>query len=57
MKIIMDAIFLIGNSYANDEDILEKLAIIFIEIVDHYYEQIGEYIAKIAEFSFFLVSI
>jgi hypothetical protein len=55
MTIIMNALFVIGNSWAADDDVLEKLALIFIDIADKYYEQVGEFISKIAEFSFFLV--
>jgi hypothetical protein len=54
----MEAIFLAGNSYPNDDSVLEKLAQIFIEIasVSQYYDFVADYIKKIAEFSFYLVS-
>ena len=54
----MDAMFLAGNSFSNEDYILEKLAQIFIEIisVSNYYDYISGYVAKIAEFTFYLVS-
>ena len=54
----MDAMFLAGNSFVNDDYILEKLAQIFIEIisVSNYYDYISGYVVKIAEFTFYLVS-
>jgi len=54
----MEAIFLAGNTYANEDIILEKIAFIFIEIAStsNYYDYIPEYVGKIAEFTFYLVS-
>ena len=54
----MEAIFLAGNTYANDDNILEKIALIFIEIasIGNYYDYISEYVNKIAEFTFYLVT-
>ncbi len=53
----MEAIFLAGNTYANDDSILEKIALIFIEINSNsdYYDYISEYLKKISEFTFYLV--
>ncbi len=53
----MEAIFLAGNTYANDDSILEKIALIFIEItsVSEYYDYVSDYLKKIAEFTFYVV--
>ena len=55
----MEAIFLSGNTYSNDDTILEKIALIFVEInsISDYYDLISEYINKISEFTFYLVFI
>jgi importin subunit beta-1 len=54
-NVIMEAIFLVGNTFPNDDIILERLALLFIQIATIYYDDIQAYIAKIAEFSFYLV--
>jgi hypothetical protein len=53
----MEAIFLAGNSYPNDDIILGRLAEIFIEMasISNYYDYIQDYVKKIAEFTFYLV--
>lgn len=55
----MEAIFLSGNTYSEDDVILEKIALIFIEInsVSDYYEFIFDYVNRISEFTFYLVKI
>ena len=53
----MDAIFNAGNAYVQNDEILEKIAMIFIEIAafSNYYDNIAEYVSKIAEFTFYIV--
>jgi hypothetical protein len=53
----MEAIFLAGNSYVDDDNILERIALIFIEIasISSYYDYIFDYVKKISEFTFYLV--
>lgn len=53
----MDAIFNAGNAYAQNDEILEKIAMIFIEIAafSNYYDYISEYVSKFAEFTFYIV--
>ncbi len=55
----MEAIFLAGNTYAGDDSILEKIALIFIEInsISDYYDYIEIYLKKISEFTFYIVII
>jgi hypothetical protein len=55
----MDAIFNAGNAYAQNDEILEKIAMLFIEIAafGSYYDYIAEYVSKIAEFTFYIVFI
>jgi hypothetical protein len=55
----MDTIFSAGNAHAQNDEILEKIAMIFIEIAafSSYYDYIAEYISKIAEFTFYIVMI
>ena len=52
----MEALFKCVSNYANDEDILDKLAQIFNQIAELYYPSIGDYLANISEFTFHLVS-
>jgi hypothetical protein len=54
----MEAIFLVGNTFADDDQILERIAQLFIEIasIPNYYDYIVDYVTKIAEFTFYLVS-
>ncbi len=51
----MDAVFNCVGCYANDEDILDILAQIFNQIVELYYDDIGNYLSKITEFTFHIV--
>lgn len=44
-----------GNTYSNNDDILEKLCKIFINIADNYYDQVESFMDQISEFSFYLV--
>lgn len=53
----MESIFNAGNAYSNDEVVLERIALIFIEIasISNYYDYISEYVKKIADFNFYIV--
>ena len=57
MNVIMNSIFLIVLNYSNDEEILEKIAIFFIEFlsVSNNYDYINDYFSKLIEFSFHLI--
>jgi importin subunit beta-1 len=59
LHIIMESIFAAGNIYSNYDEVLEKIAQIFIEIasLSNYYDYIYDYIQKIAEFTFYIVRI
>jgi importin subunit beta-1 len=59
LNIIMECIFTAGNLYANDDEVLEKIAQIFIEIasLSNYYDYIFDYIQKISEFTFYIVKL
>ena len=58
MNAIMNSIFLIILNYSNDDDILEKIAIFFIEFlsVSNNYDYINDYFSKLMEFSYHLIS-
>ncbi len=57
MNLIMNSIFLIVLNYSNDDEILEKIAIFFIEFlsVSNNYDYINDYFSKLMEFSFHLI--
>ena len=58
MDLIMDSIFIIVSSHSNDDDILEKVAIFFIEFlsVSNNYDYINNYFSKLMEFTYYLIS-
>ena len=53
-NIIMNSIFQIGDKYQTDEDIIEKIAMLFIEMlsISSYYDYIEEFFMQIMKFSF-----
>ena len=53
-NIIMNSIFQIGDKYQTDEDIIEKIAMLFIEMlsISSYYDYIEEFFLQIMKFSF-----
>ena len=53
-NIIMSSIFQIGDKYQTDEDIIEKIAMLFIEMlsISSYYDYIEEFFMQIMKFSF-----
>ena len=57
MKVIMEGIFSIGQQYQTNDDILDKIAMLFIEMfsVSSYYDYLSVYIDKILEFSFHMI--
>ena len=56
--IIMDSIFQIGEKYITNMNILEQIAMLFIEMlsVDSYYDYIEDYFEKIISFSFTIIN-
>ena len=58
MNSIMNSIFLNILNHSNDDDILEKIAIFFIEFlsVSNNYDYINDYFSKLMEFSYHLIS-
>lgn len=58
MNSIMNSIFLNILNHPNDDDILEKIAIFFIEFlsVSNNYDYINDYFSKLMEFSYHLIS-
>ena len=55
LQIIMNALFEVCSKNMNNDSILEKISQIFIETCSIYYDHISEYIAKFAEFTFWIV--
>ena len=53
-RIIMEAIFQIGDKYSNDENVLEKIAMLFIEMlsISSYYDYIEDIFLNIMKFAF-----
>ena len=53
-SIIMNAIFQIGGKYQEDEDVIEKIAMLFIEMLSNssYYDYIEDFFLQIMKFSF-----
>ena len=53
-NIIMNAIFQIGGKYETNEDVLEKIAMLFIEMlsISSYYDYIEDNFTQIIKFSF-----
>ena len=53
-NIIMQAIFQIGSKYSEDDDIIEKIALLFIEMlsISSYYDYIEDNFLQIMKFSF-----
>ena len=53
-QIIMNAIFQIGDKYSEDEDVIEKIAMLFIEMlsISSYYDYIEDFFPQIMKFSF-----
>ena len=58
MQIIMMAIFSIGEQYQNNEDVLDKIAMLFIEMlsISNYYDYINPYFEQIIKFSFNIIN-
>lgn len=58
MKIIMNAIFEVIAAHENDKDVLDKIAMIFIEMfsISSYYDYVSEFFVKIMQFAFFLIN-
>ena len=58
MKIIMEAIFAIVLQYHNNDDVLDKVAMLFIEMfsVSSYYDYLFLYFDKIIEFAFHMIN-
>ena len=58
MKVIMEGIFSIVTQYQTNDDILDKIAMLFIEMfsVSSYYDYLSVYIDKILEFSFHMIN-
>ena len=56
--IIMNAIFQIGQKYEKNEDILDKIAELFIEMfsVSNYYDYIEDFFKNIIQFSFNIIT-
>ena len=56
-KIIMDAIFNVGEKYVSDEEVLEKIAMLFIEMlsISSYYNYLDDFINQIIKFSFNII--
>lgn len=50
----MNAIFQIGGKYQEDEDVIEKIAMLFIEMLSNssYYDYIEDFFLQIMKFSF-----
>jgi importin subunit beta-1 len=53
--IIMNALFDVCSINMNNDSILEKISQIFIDVCVIYYDYIADYIAKFAEFTFWIV--
>ena len=53
-RIIMEAIFQIGEKYNNNENVLEKIAMLFIEMlsISSYYDYIEDFFVNIMKFAF-----
>ena len=53
-NIIMQAIFQIGSKYSEDDDVIEKIALLFIEMlsISSYYDYIEDNFLQIMKFSF-----
>ena len=53
-KIIMQAIFQIGDKYSDDDDVIEKIAMLFIGMlsISSYYDYIEDFFKQIMSFSF-----
>jgi importin subunit beta-1 len=56
LEIIMNALFDVCSNNMNNDYILEKISQIFIEVCSIYYDYISDYIAKFAEFTFWIVN-
>ena len=56
--IIMNAIFQIGQKYENNENILDKIAMLFIKMfsISNYYDYICDFFKNIAQFSFHIIN-
>jgi importin subunit beta-1 len=56
-SIIMNAIFQIGGKYETNEDVIEKIAMLFIEMlsISNYYDYIEDFFIQIIKFSFNIV--
>lgn len=56
-SIIMKAIFQIGGKYETNEDVIEKIAMLFIEMlsISSYYDYIEDFFIQIIKFSFNIV--
>ena len=58
ISIIMNSIFSVGEKYQNNDDILEKIAMLFIEMlgISSYYDYINPYFEQIIKFSFNIIN-
>ena len=58
ISIIMNSIFCVGEKYQNNDDILEKIAMLFIEMlgISSYYDYINPYFEQIIKFSFNIIN-
>jgi hypothetical protein len=56
-NIIMNAIFHIGDKYSEDEDIIEKIGLLFIKMLSKssYYDYIEDFFMQIMKFSFGII--
>ena len=56
-SIILNAIFQIGGKYETNEDVIEKIAMLFIEMlsISNYYDYIEDFFIQIIKFSFNIV--
>ena len=56
-NIIMNAIFQIGDKYSEDEDIIEKIGLLFIKMLSKssYYDYIEDFFMQIMKFSFGII--
>jgi len=57
LQIIMNALFDVCSNNMGNDSILEKISQIFIDVCSVYYDHISDYIAKFAEFTFWIVII
>ena len=58
MSIIMNSIFSVGDKFQNNDDILDKIAMLFIEMlgISSFYDYINPYFEHIIKFSFNIIN-